>query len=85
MLGEMTRTQGEVVIRGKIAYFAQQSWVLSATVKDNITCVRFTRPPRARTDLTPAASAIRSTPSSTSASSRLVPYSRIFAFFPRET
>lgn len=36
LLGEMTRITGEVVIRGKVAYFSQQSWVLSATVKENI-------------------------------------------------
>ena len=32
----MTRTEGKVVIRGKIAYYSQQSWILSATVKVNI-------------------------------------------------
>lgn len=36
MLGEMTRVSGDVVIRGKIAYFSQQSWILSASIKDNI-------------------------------------------------
>ncbi|CED82203.1 metal resistance protein ycf1 [Phaffia rhodozyma] len=35
-LGEMTRREGQVTVRGSIAYFSQQSWVLSATVKDNI-------------------------------------------------
>ncbi|ORY24672.1 hypothetical protein BCR39DRAFT_546075 [Naematelia encephala] len=37
MLGEMTRSDGEVTIRGDVAYFSQSSWILSATVKDNIT------------------------------------------------
>ncbi|WVR05627.1 hypothetical protein IAU60_002649 [Kwoniella sp. DSM 27419] len=37
MLGEMTRSDGSVTIRGDIAYFSQSSWILSATVKDNIT------------------------------------------------
>ena len=32
----MTRTEGKVVIRGKVAYYSQQSWILSATVKENI-------------------------------------------------
>ncbi|OCF43197.1 metal resistance protein ycf1 [Kwoniella heveanensis CBS 569] len=36
MLGEMTRSDGSVTIRGNIAYFSQNSWILSATVKDNI-------------------------------------------------
>lgn len=37
ILGEMTRSDGKVTIRGDIAYFSQNSWILSATVKDNIT------------------------------------------------
>ncbi|ORX35410.1 putative metal resistance protein ycf1 [Kockovaella imperatae] len=36
MLGEMTRVDGSVKIQGDIAYFSQNSWILSATVKDNI-------------------------------------------------
>ena len=36
ILGEMTRSEGSVTIRGDIAYFSQSSWILSATVKDNI-------------------------------------------------
>ena len=36
LLGEMTRSRGSVTIRGDIAYFSQTSWILSATVKDNI-------------------------------------------------
>jgi ATP-binding cassette subfamily C (CFTR/MRP) protein 1 len=36
LLGEMTRSEGKVTIRGDIAYFSQNSWILSATVKDNI-------------------------------------------------
>lgn len=36
MLGEMTRSDGSVTVRGDIAYFSQTSWILSATVKDNI-------------------------------------------------
>lgn len=35
-LGEMTKSDGEVTIRGDVAYFPQNSWILSATVKDNI-------------------------------------------------
>jgi ABC-type multidrug transport system fused ATPase/permease subunit len=36
MLGEMTRSDGSVTLRGEVAYFSQNSWILSATVKDNI-------------------------------------------------
>ena len=36
MLGEMTRSEGSVMLRGDVAYFGQTSWILSATVKDNI-------------------------------------------------
>ncbi|GMK60092.1 hypothetical protein CspeluHIS016_0903090 [Cutaneotrichosporon spelunceum] len=36
MLGEMTRSDGSVTVRGEVAYFSQTSWILSATVKDNI-------------------------------------------------
>jgi ATP-binding cassette subfamily C (CFTR/MRP) protein 1 len=37
ILGEMTRSDGKVTVKGDIAYFSQNSWILSATVKDNIT------------------------------------------------
>ena len=36
MLGEMTRSEGKVTIRGDVAYFSQSTWILSATIKDNI-------------------------------------------------
>lgn len=36
ILGEMTRSDGSVTLRGEVAYFSQSSWILSATVKDNI-------------------------------------------------
>jgi ABC-type multidrug transport system fused ATPase/permease subunit len=36
LLGEMTKSEGTVSLRGDIAYFSQTSWILSATVKDNI-------------------------------------------------
>jgi ABC-type multidrug transport system fused ATPase/permease subunit len=36
ILGEMTRTEGSVLVRGEIAYFAQNSFILSATIKENI-------------------------------------------------
>ena len=36
ILGEMTRSDGSVTLRGEVAYFSQNSWILSATVKDNI-------------------------------------------------
>jgi ABC-type multidrug transport system fused ATPase/permease subunit len=37
ILGEMIRSDGKVTVRGELAYFSQTSWILSATVKDNIT------------------------------------------------
>ncbi|KAK8865675.1 hypothetical protein IAR55_000820 [Kwoniella newhampshirensis] len=36
ILGEMTRSDGSVTVRGEVAYFSQNSWILSATVRDNI-------------------------------------------------
>ena len=36
MLGEMTKSEGQVMVRGTVSYFSQNSWILSATVKDNI-------------------------------------------------
>jgi ATP-binding cassette, subfamily C (CFTR/MRP), member 1 len=35
-LGDMYKVRGEVVTRGKIAYVAQQPWIMNASVKDNI-------------------------------------------------
>lgn len=35
-LGDMYKVHGEVVTRGKIAYVAQQPWIMNASVKDNI-------------------------------------------------
>lgn len=36
LLGDLYKTQGEVIIRGKVAYVAQQSWIMNANVKENI-------------------------------------------------
>lgn len=36
ILGEMTRSEGTVTVRGNVAYFAQNSFILSASIKDNI-------------------------------------------------
>ncbi|KAF9894054.1 hypothetical protein FE257_009027 [Aspergillus nanangensis] len=36
LLGDLWRTDGEVVVRGRIAYVAQQSWVMNASVRENI-------------------------------------------------
>lgn len=36
VLGEMSKSDGQVTVRGDVAYFSQNSWILSATVKDNI-------------------------------------------------
>ncbi|KAG0305091.1 Multidrug resistance-associated protein 1, partial [Dissophora globulifera] len=36
MIGDMYKRQGTVRIRGRIAYVAQQAWIINATLKDNI-------------------------------------------------
>ncbi|OJJ48270.1 hypothetical protein ASPZODRAFT_130231 [Penicilliopsis zonata CBS 506.65] len=36
MLGDLWKKNGEVAIRGRIAYVAQQSWVMNASVRENI-------------------------------------------------
>ena len=36
ILGDLWKYNGEVVVRGRLAYVAQQSWVMNASVKENI-------------------------------------------------
>lgn len=36
MLGEMSKAKGEIGIGGRIAYVAQQAWIVNATVKENV-------------------------------------------------
>ncbi|RLM00925.1 hypothetical protein CFD26_108711 [Aspergillus turcosus] len=36
LLGDLWKTEGEVVVRGRIAYVAQQPWVMNASVRENI-------------------------------------------------
>lgn len=36
LLGDLWKFRGEVVMRGKIAYVAQQPWIMNASVKENI-------------------------------------------------
>ncbi|KAL4890362.1 P-loop containing nucleoside triphosphate hydrolase protein [Aspergillus ambiguus] len=36
LLGDLWRTEGEVIIRGRIAYVAQSAWVMNASVRENI-------------------------------------------------
>ncbi|KAI9826868.1 MAG: hypothetical protein M1832_005807 [Thelocarpon impressellum] len=36
VLGDLRKIRGEVVVRGTTAYVAQQSWVMNATVRENI-------------------------------------------------
>ncbi|XP_064405659.1 multidrug resistance-associated protein 1-like [Halichondria panicea] len=36
LLGEMDKTQGQVSVKGRVAYVSQQAWIQNATVKDNI-------------------------------------------------
>lgn len=37
LLGDQYKTTGTVILRGSVAYVAQQPWVLNASVRDNIT------------------------------------------------
>ncbi|EPS34615.1 hypothetical protein PDE_09579 [Penicillium oxalicum 114-2] len=36
ILGELWKLQGEVVVRGRIAYVAQSPWIMNASVRENI-------------------------------------------------
>ncbi|EFR00504.1 metal resistance protein YCF1 [Nannizzia gypsea CBS 118893] len=36
LLGDLYKVSGEVVVKGRIAYVAQQSWIMNASVRDNI-------------------------------------------------
>jgi ATP-binding cassette subfamily C (CFTR/MRP) protein 1 len=36
LLGDVHKVSGEVVTRGKIAYVAQQPWIMNASVRDNV-------------------------------------------------
>ena len=36
ILGDLWKINGEVVVRGRIAYVAQQPWIMNASVKENI-------------------------------------------------
>ncbi|RPA87355.1 hypothetical protein BJ508DRAFT_357771 [Ascobolus immersus RN42] len=36
LLGDLWKVDGEVVIHGKVAYVSQNSWIMNATVKENI-------------------------------------------------
>uniref|UniRef100_A0A3Q3K208 ATP-binding cassette sub-family C member 5 n=1 Tax=Monopterus albus TaxID=43700 RepID=A0A3Q3K208_MONAL len=36
ILGQMTVLEGNVAVRGRLAYVAQQAWILNATLRDNI-------------------------------------------------
>ncbi|XP_030008225.1 ATP-binding cassette sub-family C member 5 [Sphaeramia orbicularis] len=36
ILGQMTVLEGSVAVRGRLAYVAQQAWILNATLRDNI-------------------------------------------------
>ncbi len=36
ILGDLWKINGEIVVRGRIAYVAQQPWVMNASVKENI-------------------------------------------------
>ncbi|KAH0582641.1 hypothetical protein H2248_010564 [Termitomyces sp. 'cryptogamus'] len=36
IIGDMTRREGEVILRGSVAYAPQNPWILSATIRENI-------------------------------------------------
>lgn len=36
LLGEMNKLSGEVFVRGRIAYYSQQTWIQNMTIRDNI-------------------------------------------------
>ncbi|XP_049895614.1 ATP-binding cassette sub-family C member 5-like, partial [Epinephelus moara] len=36
ILGQMAVLEGRVAVRGRLAYVAQQAWILNATLRDNI-------------------------------------------------
>lgn len=36
IIGDMRREDGELIIRGSVAYAPQSPWIMSATVKENI-------------------------------------------------
>ena len=36
LLGDMIRLEGEVNIKGSVAYVAQQAWIQNATLSENI-------------------------------------------------
>ncbi|KAN0064818.1 hypothetical protein ACQY0O_001875 [Thecaphora frezii] len=36
ILGEMVRTDGEIIVRGRTAYFSQGGWTIGASIRDNI-------------------------------------------------
>src|SRR5262249_33640741 len=36
LIGGLWKVHGEVVVKGRIAYVAQQSWIMNASVRDNI-------------------------------------------------
>ncbi|KAG7225945.1 hypothetical protein INR49_018546 [Caranx melampygus] len=36
ILGQMTLSEGSVAVRGRLAYMAQQAWILNTTLRDNI-------------------------------------------------
>ena len=36
LLGDMIRLEGEVKIKGSVAYVAQQAWIQNATLSENI-------------------------------------------------
>ncbi|KAL4991982.1 P-loop containing nucleoside triphosphate hydrolase protein [Aspergillus falconensis] len=36
LLGDLWKTEGEVIVRGRIAYVAQAAWIMNASVRENI-------------------------------------------------
>lgn len=40
VIGEMTKTDGSVELRGSVAYAPQNPWIMSSSVRENITFFR---------------------------------------------
>ncbi len=40
IIGEMTKTEGSITIHGRVAYAPQNPWIMSSSVRENITFFR---------------------------------------------
>lgn len=87
VLGEMTKTEGRVTVRGTVAYCSQQPWIMGACFTGR-RCVSFqltSRSAQAELFAPTSLSAMYSTRSFTTSSSRPALFARISPFFPTAT